>query len=347
MTDTCRGRHADMNADRDAAVAGRLPLLLTGPRSTTEDWIHHMQPRLALPLIEVACDAGVKTTGLDNAGTVVLHDVEHLRPADQRRLLRWLEKGPERPHIISTSSRALYPLVGAGQFSESLYYRLNCVYLDCTTPAIIDVAADEGGWIGEFTSEECIPAAVRLPVPSVVPALLSTGRMRLALTSCAFGIVIGAVSMWVITAQSRSAVVPVASDALIHEGREQAALPGHPDGPAAILEGSSARGVPSPRATTDQTESVAGAPTVQRAAAARPRRTVFRGALAVNSRPTGARVSINGQSLGVTPLMVSSLPVGSRVVRLTAQGYHPWSSAVRVVANERNSVMATMQRLPN
>ncbi|MGH6689100.1 MAG: PEGA domain-containing protein [Gammaproteobacteria bacterium] len=333
-----------MNADWEAAVAGRLPMLLTGPGRTTDDWIHHMQPRLPLPVIEIACDAGVKTTALDDAGTVVLHDVEHLRPLDQHRLLRWFEETPRRAQIISTSSCALYPLVGAGRFSENLYYRLNSVYLDCTNPMIIDlgVSPDEDGWIGEFPAEERVQAAVRLPVPSVLPAFLSTGRTRLALTSCAFGVVIGAVSMWVVIAQSQSAVVPVASGARIQASQEQ---PARPPRQAATLQGSSARSVPSPPATIRQSEPVPVARTVQRPAA-RPRRTVFRGALAVNSRPMGARVSVNGQSIGVTPLMVNSLPAGSRVVRLTAQGYHPWSSAVRVVANQRNSVIVTLQPLP-
>jgi PEGA domain-containing protein/sigma-54-interacting transcriptional regulator len=349
MRDTCRARHADLNAEPwQAAVAVRLPMLLTGPRNTTDGWIHHMQSRLALPVIEVACDAGVKMTALDDAGTVVLHDVEHLRPADQRRLLRWLDEAPQRPQIISTSSRALYPLVGAGRFSENLYYRLNSVYLDCMNPTIVDLGAssDEGEWIGEFPAEEGVQTAVRLPVASVLPAVLSTGRTRLALTSCAFGVVIGAASMWVVTTQSQSAVVPVASGAArIQEGREQPAPPPQQhDFPAATPQGLSARGVASSRATTGQSEPVTVTRPVQRPAA-RPRRTVFRGALAVNSRPTGARVSINGQSLGVTPLMVKSLPAGSRVVRLTARGYQPWSSAVRVVANQRNSVIVTLQRL--
>jgi hypothetical protein len=279
---------------------------------------------------------------------VVLHDVEHLRPADQQRLLRWLEDGPQRPQIISTSSLALYPLVGAGRFSENLYYRLNSVHLDCTNPTIIDlgVSPDEHRWIGEFPAEERVRAAVRLSVPSVLPAFLSTGRTGIAVTSCAFGVLIGAVSMWVVTAQSQSVVVPVASGPRIQEGREQPAPPPRQaDFAAATLQGSSTRSVLSPPATLAQSEPVPVAQTVQRPAA-RPRRTVFRGALAVNSRPTGARVSVNGQSIGVTPLVVTSLPAGSRVVRLTAEGYHPWSSAVRVVANQRNSVIVTLQRLP-
>jgi hypothetical protein len=279
---------------------------------------------------------------------VVLHDVEHLRPADQQRLLQWLEEAPQRPQIISTSSRALYPLVCAGRFSESLYYRLNSVYLDCTNPTIVDlgVSPDKGEWIGEFPVEESVQAASQLPVPSVPPALLPTGQTRLALTSCAFGVLIGAVLMWVVTAQFQSAIVPVASGERVQEGQEQPAppLPQH-DVPAATLQSVSARSVPAADATIGQSETVPITQPLQRPAA-RPRRTVFRGALAVNSRPTGARVSINGQSAGVTPLMVKSLPAGSRVVRVTAQGYHPWSSAVRVVANQRNSVLATLQRLP-
>jgi hypothetical protein len=230
-----------------------------------------------------------------------------------------------------------------------LYYRLNSVYLDCTNLTIIDLPAlpDDDRWVGEFPAEERIQAAVRLPEPSAPPGVLSTESTRLALTSCAFGVLIGALSMWVVT-QSQSAVVPVTGGAQIQDGREQPALPPvQQGGPAGTLQASSARDVSSLRATVDQTEPGAIARSVQRVAARPRRRTVFRGALTVNSRPAGARVSINGQSVGVTPLMVNSLPAGSRVVRLTAQGYHPWSSAVRVVANERNSVMATLQRLPD
>ena len=120
MNDTGRLVRADLNADLEAAVASRLPTLLTGPHSTTDDWIHHVEPRLARPVIEVACAAGLKTTALDGFRTVILHDVEQLRPMDQQRLLRWLET-PHRSQIISTSSRALYPLVRAGRFSEDLY----------------------------------------------------------------------------------------------------------------------------------------------------------------------------------------------------------------------------------
>src|SRR5262245_12716891 len=59
MTDMCPDRHADMNAEPwEAAVAVRLPILLTGPDTATDPRIHQMERRLALPVIDVACIAG-------------------------------------------------------------------------------------------------------------------------------------------------------------------------------------------------------------------------------------------------------------------------------------------------
>jgi hypothetical protein len=56
------------------------------------------------------------------------------------------------------------------------------------------------------------------------------------------------------------------------------------------------------------------------------------------SEPLGAQVFVNGQQVGSTPLVLNDLSVGSRAVRLEAQGYQSWSAAVRVVANEQTRV---------
>jgi hypothetical protein len=70
----------------------------------------------------------------------------------------------------------------------------------------------------------------------------------------------------------------------------------------------------------------------------------FRGSLTVASEPAGARVLLNGQPVGVTPLVLRGLPAGSRVVRVEADGYHSWSAAVRVVADQDTQVHATLRR---
>jgi transcriptional regulator of aromatic amino acid metabolism len=50
---------------------------------------------------------------------------------DQHRLMAWLERG-DRPRVISTSRVSLLPIVQAGMFIESLYYRLNTLCIDLT-----------------------------------------------------------------------------------------------------------------------------------------------------------------------------------------------------------------------
>jgi hypothetical protein len=64
----------------------------------------------------------------------------------------------------------------------------------------------------------------------------------------------------------------------------------------------------------------------------------------VNSSPGGARVSVNGVPAGATPVVLRHVPAGSSVVRVELDGFEPWSSAVRVVANEHN--FATIKLLP-
>jgi hypothetical protein len=91
--------------------------------------------------------------------------------------------------------------------------------------------------------------------------------------------------------------------------------------------------VPAPKAAA-----IAAAPAPEVSPAA------FYGALAVDSDPEGAHVFVNGQPVGSTPLILQDVSAGSRVVRIVAEGYIPWSSAIRVVANQQTQVSATLKR---
>ena len=62
--------------------------------------------------------------------------------------------------------------------------------------------------------------------------------------------------------------------------------------------------------------------------------TSYRGRLRIDSQPIGATVFVNNQRIGQTPITLSSLPVGSRAVRLELEKHGAWSGAVRVVANQ-------------
>jgi hypothetical protein len=65
----------------------------------------------------------------------------------------------------------------------------------------------------------------------------------------------------------------------------------------------------------------------------------------LSSSPEGAQVLLNGRVAGQTPIVLDDLPAGSRAVVLRRDGYAPWSASVRVVANERIPIRATLKPL--
>jgi serine/threonine-protein kinase len=68
------------------------------------------------------------------------------------------------------------------------------------------------------------------------------------------------------------------------------------------------------------------------------------GALAVDSRPAGARVFVDDKELGTTPMALPSVSAGLHVIRLEHEGYRRWSSSVRIIASEQNRVTASLER---
>ena len=64
----------------------------------------------------------------------------------------------------------------------------------------------------------------------------------------------------------------------------------------------------------------------------------------LRSAPEGARVFVNGALVGSTPLILENLPVGSRAVRIEADGYQHWSTSTQVVANQETHLSATLAR---
>jgi PEGA domain-containing protein len=70
----------------------------------------------------------------------------------------------------------------------------------------------------------------------------------------------------------------------------------------------------------------------------------FVGTVSVDSYPRGAEVFIDGKLIGTTPMPATQVPSGAHVLRLERDGYHRWSSLVRVVTGERSRVSAWMQQ---
>lgn len=66
------------------------------------------------------------------------------------------------------------------------------------------------------------------------------------------------------------------------------------------------------------------------------------GTLIVESRPSGAAVTIDGQPRGVTPATIAALAPGDYRVNLSLAGYQPFATTVRVVAGERTRAAASL-----
>jgi hypothetical protein len=63
----------------------------------------------------------------------------------------------------------------------------------------------------------------------------------------------------------------------------------------------------------------------------------------VVSRPTGARVLVDGQEVGITPLRVSGLAPGTHLIRLEQAGYRPWTGTVDASVGRVTRVSASLE----
>jgi hypothetical protein len=75
-----------------------------------------------------------------------------------------------------------------------------------------------------------------------------------------------------------------------------------------------------------------------------PAPTPTTGSLRLESQPTGARVSFDGQVIGETPMTVADIAPGEHQVRLNLDkhGYSVWSGSVTVAAGSEEKLLAVL-----
>ena len=114
--------------DAEAALLKSVPshnLLLIGAPSATRAFIDNLMSSLVAPV--VYWEEGITDLPADTIGSLIIHNVANLTPANQQRLLEWLSNQSQRRPVIATSIEPFYQNVEAGLFSDGLYYRLNTV----------------------------------------------------------------------------------------------------------------------------------------------------------------------------------------------------------------------------
>jgi hypothetical protein len=111
-----------------------------------------------------------------------------------------------------------------------------------------------------------------------------------------------------------------------------------------------AASAPSKRSSV-QSDAGIPAPVVPAKSTARPKEPEQRapaattGSLLVDSRPIGAAVTVDGRSIGVTPVMIDDLSPGAHRVVLQIPGFNLWTTTAEVKAGSRTRVAASLEQV--
>lgn len=210
--------------------------------------------------------------------------------------------------------------------------------------------------LAEFRPERCVPIRppIGRPAPrppdirparrasvasAVASAVRATGEQRESLWSFAVGSVFGALLCLIVVYWLVASELPRPAPA------SRALLERPPVGEPSIVVADEHRDPPVIK-TASPTPPKPMSRDVGRVTVPPPREEgtngPFVGSLQIDSTPQGARVFIDRRPVGVTPLVLTGLVVGSHAVRLEADGHTPWSSAIRVTANRKTNVITIL-----
>jgi hypothetical protein len=119
-----------MHLELQAIGLPRVNLFLVGPESVTHPLLELLLPKLHDPITTWCPGQHFVLPPPEYTGTMILYQVGALGRADQWRLLEHLGRVTGELQIVSTSSAPLMSRIHAGTFDDTLYYKLNHVYVD-------------------------------------------------------------------------------------------------------------------------------------------------------------------------------------------------------------------------
>jgi len=124
-----RAAHSDL----ELMGMPRVNILLIGPAGPIQGVLELLEKTCASPIAAWRPGERLVLPPIGRARTFILHDACALPVDDQCAFANWLERADGRVQVISTSPASLLPRVHSGEFLDTLYYRLNMVFVDLTT----------------------------------------------------------------------------------------------------------------------------------------------------------------------------------------------------------------------
>jgi len=127
--------HGQLADDWQMALTLPVNVLMVGPNHVTQSALAAIDPWLGASALTIRPGGLADLPAAERGGALILEDLCDFAPAEQLRLIGWLEQNVGRARIISTSRQPMAPMLSAGLFLETLYYRLNVVYIEMAAAA--------------------------------------------------------------------------------------------------------------------------------------------------------------------------------------------------------------------
>jgi hypothetical protein len=122
-------------SDQDLARLTRVNLFVIGADDVVAELLTPLWPSLVTPIVVRFRGEPLRLPPASPPiGTILIYDVDTLTRREQLALNQWLTDGNGRARVVSSASASLFPMVEQGVFDDGLYYRLNVLTIDLTSP---------------------------------------------------------------------------------------------------------------------------------------------------------------------------------------------------------------------
>lgn len=108
----------------------RVNVLLAGTDDEVARVLQVLLEKVEQPIATWSPGEPFVLPSIDATRTFVIHELSALCLHDQIELLGWSGSAMGNTQVISTTSVPLIPRISGGAFIDTLYYRLNTVYVD-------------------------------------------------------------------------------------------------------------------------------------------------------------------------------------------------------------------------